>query len=121
MTRQINLAEAKAKFSELVDAASRGEEIVLARHGKAMARLAPLAAAPKGPRQFGQYEHLARDIDWDKWWEDWKAADREIENEIDRSELFPGGFAEDSPPTLVPDAASRGKPKSRGRRKRRAK
>lgn len=39
MSRQINIAEAKAKLSELVEAASRGEEIVLARHGRPVARI----------------------------------------------------------------------------------
>lgn len=28
------IAEAKAKFSELIDRAARGEEVVIARHGK---------------------------------------------------------------------------------------
>lgn len=39
MSRQVNIAEAKAKLSELVEAASRGEEIVLARHGRPVARI----------------------------------------------------------------------------------
>lgn len=51
MSRQINLAEAKARFSELVDAASRGEEIVLARHGRPVARIvgpgAQIGAKPR--------------------------------------------------------------------------
>lgn len=92
MLRQVNIAEAKAKLSELVEAASRGEEIVLARHGKPMARLAPIKTeAIPGQRKFGQYEHLARDIDWDLWWRDWKAADAEIAADFEASELFPAG------------------------------
>lgn len=39
MSRQVNIAEAKARLSELVEAASRGEEIVLARHGRPVARI----------------------------------------------------------------------------------
>jgi prevent-host-death family protein len=51
MSRQINLADAKARFSELVDAASRGEEIVLARRGRPVARIvAPGAQGTAKPR-----------------------------------------------------------------------
>jgi prevent-host-death family protein len=39
---QVNIAEAKAKLSELLDRALGGEEIVIARAGKPLARLAPL-------------------------------------------------------------------------------
>lgn len=42
MSRQVNIAEAKAKLSELVEAANRGEEIVLARHGRPVARLSAI-------------------------------------------------------------------------------
>ena len=42
---QMNVAEAKAKLSELVAAAERGEEVVIARGGKPVARLVPAAAA----------------------------------------------------------------------------
>jgi prevent-host-death family protein len=38
----ISIAEAKAKFSELVARAQSGEEIVLTRHGKAVATISPL-------------------------------------------------------------------------------
>jgi prevent-host-death family protein len=33
MTIQVNIAEAKAKLSELVARAEQGEEVVIARHG----------------------------------------------------------------------------------------
>lgn len=42
MTAQFNIAEAKAKLSELLDRAVGGEEIVIARAGEPMARLMPL-------------------------------------------------------------------------------
>ena len=42
MTCQINIAEAKAKLSELIDRALAGEEIVIARAGKPLARLVPV-------------------------------------------------------------------------------
>jgi prevent-host-death family protein len=37
-----NIAEAKAKLSELIDRAIAGEDIVIARAGKPLARLIPL-------------------------------------------------------------------------------
>ena len=41
----INIHEAKTQFSKLVDAASKGEEIIIARAGVPVARLVPLAPA----------------------------------------------------------------------------
>lgn len=42
MTAQINIAEAKAKLSSLLDRALAGEDIVIARAGKPLARLVPV-------------------------------------------------------------------------------
>ena len=42
--REIGAFEAKNKLSELLDLAEKGEEIVITRHGKEVARLVP----PKG-------------------------------------------------------------------------
>jgi prevent-host-death family protein len=42
MTAQFNIAEAKAKLSELLDRALDGEEIVIARAGEPIARLTPV-------------------------------------------------------------------------------
>jgi prevent-host-death family protein len=42
MTVQVNIAEAKAKLSALLDRALAGEEIVIARAGKPLARLVPM-------------------------------------------------------------------------------
>jgi prevent-host-death family protein len=42
MAMQINIAEAKAKLSALLDRALAGEEIVIARAGKPLARLTPV-------------------------------------------------------------------------------
>jgi len=55
MADSINAAEAKAHFSELLDRAARGEEIIVARSGKPVARLMPLADPPKRP--FGIAKH----------------------------------------------------------------
>lgn len=51
MTKIINIAEAKARLSALVDRAAAGEEIVLSRAGRPIARLMPLA--DRLPRQPG--------------------------------------------------------------------
>ena len=39
MTKVFNLSEAKDQLSSLVDRAASGEEIVIAKHGKPLARL----------------------------------------------------------------------------------
>ena len=60
MVRQVNIAEAKAKLSELAEAASRGEEIVLARHGRPLARLVGTEPAPGSrPRLGAMRERLS--------------------------------------------------------------
>ncbi len=48
----VNIHAAKTHLSRLVDAAANGEEIVIARAGKPVARLVPLAA-PKKKRVLG--------------------------------------------------------------------
>ena len=42
MTIQINIAEAKARLSALVEAALDGEEIILAKAGKPLVRIMPI-------------------------------------------------------------------------------
>lgn len=44
MPRQVNIHEAKTQFSQLVDRAHAGEEIVVAKDGEPWARLVPLEA-----------------------------------------------------------------------------
>ena len=50
--RQFNIHEAKTQLSKLVESAGGGEEIVIAKAGKPIARLVPLAA-PVASRQKG--------------------------------------------------------------------
>jgi len=50
---QVNLYETKTHLSSLVDRAAMGEEIVIAKSGKPMARLIALADEPKQPRKPG--------------------------------------------------------------------
>lgn len=48
--RTVNMHEAKTHLSRLVNLASAGEEIILAKAGKAVARLVPLQGARKRRR-----------------------------------------------------------------------
>ena len=43
MPRTLSIAEAKARFAEFVRRAERGETVVLTRHGRPVAQLAPTA------------------------------------------------------------------------------
>jgi prevent-host-death family protein len=49
---QVNLYEAKTQLSRLVDRAAGGEEIIIAKGGRPLARLVPLARRT-APREFG--------------------------------------------------------------------
>jgi prevent-host-death family protein len=51
MTEQLNVQDAKTRLSELLARVERGEEFVIARGGKPVARLAPIGPLP--PREFG--------------------------------------------------------------------
>jgi len=49
----INIHEAKTHLSRFVDQAAAGQEIIIARAGKPVARLAPLVPLPVAPRVLG--------------------------------------------------------------------
>jgi len=51
---QVNLYEAKTQLSSLVDRAAKGEEVVIAKAGKPMARLVALRPELKPQRKSGQ-------------------------------------------------------------------
>jgi len=65
MTRTVNLYEAKTHLSALVDAAERGEEIVIAKNGVAKARLGPAArpARQRKPSGLLRIHNIAEDFD----------------------------------------------------------
>jgi prevent-host-death family protein len=48
---RLGIYEAKARFSELVERASKGREITITRHGKAVARLVPAEAGVEVDRK----------------------------------------------------------------------
>ncbi len=50
-----NVQEAKTHLSRLIDAAAGGEDIILGKHGKPMARLSSFTAATQ-PRRLGGRE-----------------------------------------------------------------
>jgi prevent-host-death family protein len=75
---QLNLYEAKTQLSSLVDRAARGEEFVIAKAGKPMARLIPMPVEEKAAKRlpFGQnllgIEFLSHDWEEDlppEWFE----------------------------------------------------
>lgn len=53
MTTQMNIAEAKAKLSSLVQKALDGEEVIIARDGVPAVKIVPVEALQKPKRQFG--------------------------------------------------------------------
>ena len=64
---QVNLYEAKSQLSSLVERAAKGEEIVIAKAGKPMAKLISIKAESKKPRKPGQnllgISYIADDFD----------------------------------------------------------
>lgn len=68
---QVNLYEAKTRLSALVERAARGEEILIAKAGKPMAKLSPIAnrenATEPEPLPFGKnllgITYIADDFD----------------------------------------------------------
>lgn len=55
MAKQVNVYEAKTRLSQLIDEAASGEEIVIARAGRPVARLVPLEPR-REPRKPGGLE-----------------------------------------------------------------
>lgn len=59
----ISVAEAKAKFSELIKRAEAGEEILVTRHGKVVARVLPPEVESRKPPLFGALKGQIRIAD----------------------------------------------------------
>lgn len=61
----VSVYDAKTHLSALLDRAAAGEEIVIARNGKAMARLVPIAfqGQKRQPANALRIEHIAPDFD----------------------------------------------------------
>ena len=59
----VNLYEAKTHLSELVDRASRGVEITIAKAGTPMARLVPIRPGPRVPGVLKGKIRMSADFD----------------------------------------------------------
>lgn len=59
MVIQMNVAEAKAKLSELLDAATAGGEVLIARSGTPLVRLVPIE--PPAERSLGFFPLVVDD------------------------------------------------------------
>ena len=81
---QVNIHEAKTRLSELLERVQNGEEVIIAKAGKPIARLAQLKQITK-KRQPGRLAgrlHIR---------EDFATADAEIAKMFDDSRIFPDG------------------------------
>jgi prevent-host-death family protein len=67
MSTQVNIYEAKAKLSDLVERAAAGEEIVIAKNGRPRARLVRVIArrSPRTPGAWKGRVWMAPDFDDD--------------------------------------------------------
>jgi prevent-host-death family protein len=59
----INLYEARTHLSELVDRASRGEEVTIVKAGTPMARLVPIRPGPRVPGALKGKIRMSADFD----------------------------------------------------------
>lgn len=65
MSEKVNIYDAKTRLSQLVDRAEKGEEIVIARGGRPVARLVSLqpACVERKPGRLRGRIRIARDFD----------------------------------------------------------
>ena len=72
---EIEAAEAKNAFSALLDRVERGEEVVITRRGRAVARLVPIEGAKDRSRAREAARHIRElpkamnlgSFDWEEW------------------------------------------------------
>jgi antitoxin (DNA-binding transcriptional repressor) of toxin-antitoxin stability system len=86
-----NIHAAKTNLSKLIEHALAGEEVVIAKAGKALVKLTPVVEEPKIDRRhvFGSYKgHIWIAPDFD-------APDPEIERLFYEGDPLPGGVAEE--------------------------
>ena len=74
--KEVGAFEAKNKLSELLDLAERGEEVVITRHGKEVARLVPPRGAINRSEARAAMQHLRERANREKHgsfdWAEWK-------------------------------------------------
>jgi prevent-host-death family protein len=61
--QKINIHQAKTHFSRLVDRAAAGEEILIAKNGRPLAKLAPIAAPRRKPGRLKGRLRVRSDFD----------------------------------------------------------
>jgi prevent-host-death family protein len=74
--REIGAFEAKNRLSELLQRVERGEEVVITRRGRAVAKLVPASPRPGGSAARAAVEEirkLAREMNLGRFdWREWK-------------------------------------------------
>lgn len=60
---QVNIHDAKTNLSELLEAVARGEEVVIAKSGRPVAKLVPLPRLEKSPGRLKGKIRIAEDFD----------------------------------------------------------
>lgn len=74
--REFGAFEAKNKLSELLDLVEQGEELVITRRGRAIARLVPNSSGSRRDEARNAAERIrarAHDLPNEFRWEEWKA------------------------------------------------
>jgi len=56
MTKTVSIQDAEGHLDELIDLATRGEDIVIAKNDQVQARLVPVRAKKRTKRRFGRYQ-----------------------------------------------------------------
>jgi prevent-host-death family protein len=59
----VNVHEAKTQLSRLLDRVARGEEVIIARNGRPVAKLVPLPAPSRRPGRLKGRLRIAKDFD----------------------------------------------------------
>jgi prevent-host-death family protein len=77
-----NLADMDSRLAELIEAALRGEEVVIARDGVPVAKLVPVGSRRR--REPGRFEGEIVELDPD-WWK----PDDELTRLFEDGDLFP--------------------------------
>ena len=106
----VNIAEAKAKLSEYIEAVSQGEAVVICRHNRPVAELRPIEPARVGPRDLTPM-FPGETFMTDAFFEPMSTAEL---HEWEGSELFPARVAE-----RPPDYGSSQSRRAKGKGKRR--
>jgi prevent-host-death family protein len=82
VAKQVNVYEAKTQLSKLLEQVEAGEEIVIARHGRPVARLVPLQRTPVHRVPGGWKGKVWMSPDFDE-------PDPELEDSFYNSPIFP--------------------------------